>query len=119
MNNSRDVRPFTAFAFLADKLAQGGGLVSGLIPLFAPVVAPLAGKRFEAAKLSDLLADYYGMDIHPYAVEDIAPRLCEQGILEAKNISKNLIEYPASAKYYQEHSVAGRSDERQGERVQR
>lgn len=93
MKETQSIRPFTAFAFLADKLSQGGDIVSGLIPLFAPVIAPLAGKRFEAGKLSELLAEYYGMDIHPYAIEDLAPRLYEQGLLDRKEVSSHAFEY--------------------------
>lgn len=96
MGNYLNTRPITAFAFLADKLSQGGDFFSGLIPLFSPVINPLAGKRFEPNQLSDLLADYYGMDIHPYAIESLAPRLEEQGLLERKEISANTIEF-----YYQ------------------
>ena len=93
MTAIQNIRPFTAFAFLADKLSQGGDIVSGLIPLFTPVIAPLAGTRFEAGKLSELLAEYYGMDIHPYAIEDLAPRLYEQGLLDRKEISSHSFEY--------------------------
>lgn len=93
MGEQINTRPITAFAFLADKLSQGGDFFSGLIPLFSPVINPIAGKRFEPNQLSDLLAEYYGMDIHPYAIEFLAPRLCEQGLLERKQVSTNAVEY--------------------------
>jgi hypothetical protein len=79
-----DDRSLVAFAFLADHLAGGGDIAAGFVPLFKAVTKPLAGKRFNAKQLCDLLAQYYDLDIHPYAIEDQIPRLIAAGILVKK-----------------------------------
>lgn len=74
-------RALIAFAFLADDLARGGDLASSILPLFKAVTKQYAGKRFSPKQLSEALSNYYGMDIHPYAVEDLVPRLVAESIL--------------------------------------
>lgn len=93
MNKEIDTRPFTAFAFLAEKMRQGGDIVSGVIPLFKPVIAPLKGRVFDPVDLGERIGDYYGLDIHPYAVEDIAPRLEAEGLLSRRQLSVNSFGY--------------------------
>jgi hypothetical protein len=79
-NKSND-RALLAFAFLADDLTRGGDLASSILPLFKAVTKQYAGKKFSPKQLSQALSAYYGIDIHPYAVEDLIPRLVAEGIL--------------------------------------
>lgn len=66
---------------MADDLARGGDLASSILPLFKAVTKQYAGKKFSPRQLSQTLSGYYGIDIHPYAVEDLIPRLVAEGIL--------------------------------------
>lgn len=68
-------RPLIAFAFLADKFDQTGDIVQGLMPLFEPLVRARAGQPFNPAELAKALSDYYGMNVHPWAIEDWIRRL--------------------------------------------
>lgn len=85
-------RALIAFAFLADELTRGHDLATSILPLFKPVTKPLAGKRFSPKQLSQLISDCYGMDIHPYAIEDLVPRLEAAGILTRNPATQNIDE---------------------------
>lgn len=74
-------RALLAFAFLADDLARGGDLASSILPLFKAVTKQFVGRKFSPRQLSQALSAYYGIEIHPYAVEDLIPRLLVEGIL--------------------------------------
>ena len=91
MTKLNSARPLIAFAYLAEKFQQGGDIVSGLIPLLQPITSKLQGKRFEAAALSELIAKYYDLDIHPYALEGIAPRMEKEKLIKCINHSASVV----------------------------
>lgn len=74
-------RPLIAFAFLAQTSYKDGDLVSGLTPIFKPLVKAREGKQFDPVEFSDAIAKTYGIAIHPWATEDLASRLERAGLL--------------------------------------
>jgi hypothetical protein len=56
--------------------------LTGLLPLFDPIVRQLRGKVFSSNEFSQKVCDLYGININPYAVEDLVPRLVKAGMLK-------------------------------------
>ncbi len=75
-------RTLTAYAFLAQSTHGEADLLRGLAPLFRPIAKANAGKRFEPHTFAIAAAELYGFKMHPWALEDFAPRLAEAGILK-------------------------------------
>lgn len=86
-------RSLIAYAFLAQATRGEGDLVSGLTPIFKPIARLHAGERFNCNEFSKLVADLYGLRVHPWAVEDIAPRLEKAGLLVRVQHSEEVHEY--------------------------
>lgn len=74
-------RTLKTYAFLAQASQGKADLLSGLAPLFRPIAKANSGKRFDAKIVSEAVATIYGFRIHPWALEDFAPRLAEAGVL--------------------------------------
>lgn len=74
-------RSLLTYAFLAQTSYHGNDLVSGLIPIFRPIVKMREGQQFDPVEFSDAIRKTYGLDIHPWASEDFAIRLVEAGLL--------------------------------------
>lgn len=86
-------RPLIAFAFLAQATHVSGDLLSGLAPIFKPICKGKVGKRFDVAEFSREVQSLYGVEIHPWAVDDLTPRLETAGLLIKNKVSKTGIEY--------------------------
>lgn len=86
-------RPLIAYAFLAQTSHHDGDLISGLIPIFRPLVKEREGSQFDPAEFSDALARTYGISINPWATEELAPRLERAGLLIKNQISEKYITY--------------------------
>lgn len=74
-------RSLIAYAFLAQATRGEGDLLSGLAPIFQPIARLHAGERFDANVFSKIVDDIYGLKVHPWAVQDLAPRLEKAGLL--------------------------------------
>ncbi|MDD2057915.1 hypothetical protein NPS58_10810 [Pseudomonas putida] len=85
-------RPLLAYAYLAQSGAQGD-IVSGLVPIVTPIARARAGCKFDAKELSVELEKLYGIDVHPWVVEDLIPRLAEAGIIVAQLVGKHAATY--------------------------
>lgn len=86
-------RPLIAFAFLAQATQVQGDLMSGLTPIFKPIVKQQVGKKFDADEFADAVARLYGIKIHPWAVDDLAMRLEKAGLLVRTPVSTGAQEY--------------------------
>jgi hypothetical protein len=73
------------FAFVRDAILQRGDIVSGLFPLFAPAIKRRTGQVFEPSVFARDLDELCGLSVHPYIIEDWAPRLAQQGFLIAED----------------------------------
>ena len=86
-------RSLIAYAFLAQATHTAGDLLSGLAPIFKPIAKLKIGKKFDAVEFSALAKTFYGIDIHPWAVDDLAPRLEKAGLLLKNGVSRVGAEY--------------------------
>jgi len=80
-------RPLIAYAFLAQTTHATGDLLSGLAPIFKPIASKHTGEVFKPLEFSSMVRSLYGIEIHPWAVEDLAPRLEKAGLLTKSAIS--------------------------------
>ena len=85
-SNSVIDRPLIAFAFLAQATQVEGDLMSGLIPIFRPIVKERVGQKFVATDFAVAVAKLYGIKIHPWAVDDLATRLEKVGLLVRNSV---------------------------------
>lgn len=74
-------RSLIAYAFLAQATRGEGDLLSGLAPIFKPIAKLHAGEQFDRNEFCKLVEEIYGLKVHPWAAEDIAPRLEKAGLL--------------------------------------
>lgn len=81
-------RPLIAYAYLAQAGAQDD-ILSGLIPLVTPIAKAKAGKYFERGFLSDELKRLYGIEVHPWALDELVPRMEVAGILRQSSLMKS------------------------------
>lgn len=86
-------RSLIAYAFLAQATRGEGDLLSGLAPIFKPIARLHAGERFDCNEFSRNVEEIYGLKVHPWAVEDIAPRLEKAGLLARNQHSGEVHEY--------------------------
>lgn len=86
-------RPLIAFAFLAQATQVQGDLMSGLTPIFKPIVKQRVGKKFDANEFADAVGTIYGIKIHPWAVDDLAKRLERAGLLVRAQVGTEAHEY--------------------------
>lgn len=70
------------FALVHDEFAKTGDLISGLMPLFSPLLAELEDTVFDQDKFRKSIEESYGISFHPFIAEDIAERLAEKEILK-------------------------------------
>lgn len=92
-NKSRLDRSLIAYAFLAQATRGEGDLFSGLAPIFKPIAKIHAGKTFDADEFSKLVDKLYGLKVHPWAVDDLVPRLENAGLLLRIQHSEEMHEY--------------------------
>jgi len=69
------------FALVHEQFAETGDLVRGLLPLFTPLLSDLEGKEFIPEKFCEEINATYGLDMHPYVAEELAPKLVDAGVL--------------------------------------
>lgn len=93
MDAQRPDRSLIAYAFLAQATRGEGDLLSGLAPIFKPIARLHAGERFNASEFAKIVEEVYGLKVHPWAVEDIAPRLERAGLLVRIQHSGEVHEY--------------------------
>ncbi len=90
-------RPLIAYAFLAQTNPGNGDLLFGLAPIFKPLARELAGRRFDAEEFSRRVEDLYQIQIHPWAADDLAPRLEKAGLLIKTAETRYAVSYTYAA----------------------
>lgn len=78
---SRVNRSLVSYAFLAQAKRAEGDLLSGLMPIFKPLAKMFEGEKFDPPKFSELAAELYGLNVNPWAIESLTPRLEAAGVL--------------------------------------
>ncbi|MBT79162.1 MAG: hypothetical protein CL587_02080 [Alteromonadaceae bacterium] len=91
MNNIN--RNLISYAYLAQTSRKDGDLISGLMPIFAPIAKIHTGEKFKPAEFSRYAAELYGLKINPIAIEGLTPRLEKVGILQKFQIDEKNHEY--------------------------
>jgi len=81
-------RPLIAYAYLAQSGAQDD-ILSGLVPLLTPIAKSSAGKNFDRDFLSRELNRLYGIEVHPWAIDELVPRMEKAGVLVKKSLTKH------------------------------
>jgi hypothetical protein len=102
-------RPLIAYAFLAQATQVSGDLLSGLAPVFKPIARSRVGQRFNPFEFSEVAKKLYGIEIHPWAVDDLAHRLEKAGLLARNKIAKTGEEY-FYAEVTEEFDAVGEAD---------
>ena len=95
-------RPLVAYAYLAQSGAQND-ILGGLIPLIAPIAKDKAEQIVDADHLRNELGRLYGIDVHPWAMEELMPRLVRAKIVTERQMGKSrrCVHY-----YAENHEVA-------------
>lgn len=70
-----------AFAFVEDAYAKTGDIVSGLLPLFAPLLAGKKGWPFDPKSFSEDVSNRYGIPMSSLVAEGLVERLAEAKLL--------------------------------------
>lgn len=69
------------FAMVHEKFAQTGDIVTGLLPLFSPILEGKQGLEFDPMSFCDDVRKMYGIEMHPYVAEDLSKKLVDNGVL--------------------------------------
>lgn len=90
-------RPLMAYAYLAQSGAQND-ILSGLIPIISPIAKERAGQHVDADHLRAELSRLYGIEVHPWAIDELMPRLVKAKLIIEKPVGKGrcLHEYAAT-----------------------
>jgi hypothetical protein len=86
-------RSLIAFAYLAQTARSDGDLLSGLAPMFRPLARGKVGEKFSPSEFAEQVGRVYGLKVHPWAVEDLAPRLERAGLLRKVLVDQGVHEY--------------------------
>ncbi|WP_312477725.1 hypothetical protein [Stutzerimonas nitrititolerans] len=73
-------RPLMAYAYLAQSGAQND-ILGGLIPVIAPIAKEHAGQIVDVDHLRNELGRLYGIDVHPWAMDELIPRLIKAKLI--------------------------------------
>jgi hypothetical protein len=74
-------RELVAFAFVEDAYSKTGDLVAGLVPLFVPILAKRANRRFDPAEFSSAVEKAYDIPMSPLVAAGLAEKLAEFRLL--------------------------------------
>lgn len=86
-------RSVIAYAFLAQTTRGEGDLFSGLTPIFKPIAKIHANEKFDIDEFASLVDKLYGLKVHPWAVEDLIPRLETAGLIQRIQHSEDVHEF--------------------------
>lgn len=89
-------RQLITYAFLAQTNPTQGDLLSGLAPIVKPIARELAGQPFDAKEFSRRVEELYQISIHPWAADDLAPRLEKAGLLVKTQVTARVTSYAYS-----------------------
>ncbi len=70
-----------AFAFVEEAYIKTGDIVSGLLPLFAPLLVGKFGRNFDAKVFAEDVSTRYGIPMSPLVAEGLVERLAEAKLL--------------------------------------
>lgn len=74
-------RELIAFAFVEESYSKSGDIISGLVPLFAPVLAPYANRIFDSKQFAADVQAAYDIPMSPLVADGLVERLADAGLL--------------------------------------
>lgn len=80
-NDVMSPRELVAFAFVEEAYSRTGDLVAGLVPLFVPILAKRANRRFDPAEFSSAVEKAYDIPMSPLVASGLAEKLAEFRLL--------------------------------------
>ncbi|NMM10461.1 MAG: hypothetical protein HHJ16_09325, partial [Polaromonas sp.] len=80
-NGAISPRELVAFAFVEEAYSKTGDLVAGLVPLFVPILAKRANRRFDPAEFSSAVEKAYDIPMSPLVAAGLAEKLAEFRLL--------------------------------------
>lgn len=82
------------FAMVHEQFGKTGDITEGLLPIFTPLLRNKEGELFSVTDFCLDIDKEYGLQIHPYVIEDMIPNLIKLGVLQEKdNLSSNVLIY--------------------------
>ncbi len=101
MSSNKILTPYLIhFSFIQDEVIENSDLISGLLPLFAPLLEEKNGTIFNSQLFSKKVKIAYGLDIHPYVSEHIAIKMISKGWLRRDN---DIIYHTGNVEKFKEH----------------
>jgi len=74
-------RPLLTFAFVGEALSQTNDILSGLLPIFQPLIAELHGQIYHPGVLAARVTEVYGLDVTEDVIAELTPRLVLAGLI--------------------------------------
>ena len=81
INRAMSPRELVAFAFVEEAYSKTGDLVAGLVPLFVPILAKRANRRFAPAEFASAVETAYDIPMSPLVAAGLAEKLAEFKLL--------------------------------------
>lgn len=81
-------RQLIAFSFVEESYLKSGDIVSGLLQLFAPLLAKRAGRIFDPFEFSKDVQDTYDIPMSPIVAEGLVEQLAAAELLRLDDTSK-------------------------------
>jgi len=72
-----------------EQFEETGDITKGLLPIFTPLLRDKEGELFQITSFCSDINKEYGLEIHPYVIEDMIPSLVTTGVLEEKESFNN------------------------------
>lgn len=107
---SASARELIAFAFVEEAYAKTGDLVSGLVPLFAPVLARKPHRRFDPAEFAADVQQTYDIPMSPLVAAGLVEKLAEAKLLtlaEGEAHTYRIAPSPSAGKAFDETEIDG------------
>lgn len=78
-------RELVAFAFVEESYSKSGDIVSGLLPLFSPILGKRPNRVFDAAQFAADVQAAYDIPMSPIVADGLVERLAEAGLLRLES----------------------------------
>ncbi|WP_281649157.1 hypothetical protein [Parendozoicomonas sp. Alg238-R29] len=85
-------RSLIHYSLVHSEFVSSKDIITGLLPIFSPVIAKNNGYFFHPDTFVNDLEIMYGLKMHPYVAEEIAPKLEAKGLLKSTQV-RNRITY--------------------------
>ncbi|WP_429106311.1 hypothetical protein [Aeromonas allosaccharophila] len=81
------------YAFVHNEFSRTGDVLKGLLPLFYPIINKYNEKKFDPVVFCNELNELYGIEMNPYAAEELAFKLCDYGVLTKEDLPNKTCQF--------------------------